>query len=279
MRLLVRGIALSSLVAVIAAGCGDGSGGDGDGGVTGDGGGAVDAPWVDFSDADPNAPDAGGSAGCSAAEAACNNCVDDDNDGLIDGFDPQCTGSLDDDEASFATGIPGDNKDAIKQDCFFDGNSGGGDDKCDIHVCCLLAGECPAHLKPEQFDPNDCSVSDQCKDNCGPLTPPGCDCFSCCTLCNGDDCRDVLTNPAVAPNCDLDNLSDPNQCPPCNKVADCGTTCDPEGCILCPGQSPDDLPPECTAPECPNGLTTCTTTADCLSNQFCSQGCCINAID
>ena len=35
---------------------------------------------------------------------------------------------LDNDESSFATGIPGDNMDACKQDCFFDGNSGMGDD-------------------------------------------------------------------------------------------------------------------------------------------------------
>jgi hypothetical protein len=44
----------------------------------------------------------------------------------------------DNDESSFATGIPGDNIDTVNQDCFFDGNSGGGDDGCDIHVCCLL---------------------------------------------------------------------------------------------------------------------------------------------
>jgi hypothetical protein len=286
MRLIVRGIALSSpltlmaLLALMAAGCGDSSGnnnGD-DGGVTGDAT-AEDAPWVDFSDADPNAPDAGANTGCMASDVQCNNCVDDDGDNLIDGFDPHCTSSLDDDEETFATGIPGDNKDAIKQDCFFDGNSGGGDDKCDLHVCCLLTGECPAHLKPELFDPNDCTLSDECKANCGPLTPPGCDCFGCCTICEGTECHDVITNPAVAPNCDVDVLDDPASCPPCNKVADCGTDCDPANCILCPGQTPEDLPAECTDPVCPNDLTECTTTADCLSNQFCSQGCCINAID
>jgi hypothetical protein len=37
----------------------------------------------------------------------CDNCIDDDGDGLIDGFDPHCIFSLDDDESSFSTGIPG----------------------------------------------------------------------------------------------------------------------------------------------------------------------------
>ncbi len=40
--------------------------------------------------------------------------MDNDGDGLVDGFDPECTGPFDDDEATFATGIPGDNKDPRK---------------------------------------------------------------------------------------------------------------------------------------------------------------------
>ena len=49
-------------------------------------------------------------------------------------YDAECTGASDNDEASFGTGIPGDNKDPCKQDCFFDGNSGSGDDGCTTSV-------------------------------------------------------------------------------------------------------------------------------------------------
>ena len=38
----------------------------------------------------------------------------------IDLADPECVGAADNDEATYATGISGDNIDACKQDCFFD---------------------------------------------------------------------------------------------------------------------------------------------------------------
>jgi hypothetical protein len=237
-----------------------------------------DASLVDFADAAPGTPDAGPNPGCIPSGPACSNCIDDDADGRIDGFDPHCTSALDDDESSFDTGIPGDNKDAVNQDCFFDGNSGGGDDKCSLHVCCLLDGPCPAHLKPNLYDPDGCTVSDECIANCAPLVPPGCDCFGCCTMCRDTACFDVMTNPAVAPECDVGLLGDPSQCPPCTKVAACSTDCELDQCILCPGQAEDDLPAHCTDAECPAGLATCTSSADCLSSEFCSNGCCIRAI-
>jgi len=242
-----------------------------------------DAGWVDFSDADPNAPDAGPHEGCESDSPQCNNCLDDDSDGFVDGFDPECVGPLDDREDSFATGIPGDNSDPIKQDCFFDGNSGAGDDRCDIHVCCLLDlgdGECPEEYKPSQYDPADCEPSAACIANCLPLTPPGCDCFGCCTICDGaGDCYDILTNESVAPNCDQSVIDDPALCPPCIKTEDCNPgDCIPLECNLCPGMTPDDLPPECDSPTCPGDLTPCTNNTDCLQDQFCSVGCCIHSI-
>src|SRR5690606_10852040 len=79
---------------------------------------------------------------CGSAPCACNNGIDDDGDGTIDGFDIECTGAIDDDEGSFATGIPGDNRDPKWQDCFFDGNSGHGDDRCQCPTECLT-GELP----------------------------------------------------------------------------------------------------------------------------------------
>ena len=99
--------------------------------------------------------DATAGGACEAEDSQCNNCDDDDGDGLTDGDDPECTGALDNDEGSFATGIPGDNKDDKWQDCFFDGNSGAGDDGCRFHTCCLLGAdngnECPVD---KNFNPN-----------------------------------------------------------------------------------------------------------------------------
>lgn len=214
--------------------------------------------------------------GCGEAGATqCNNCIDDDNDGLLDGLDPHCISSADNDESSFATGIPGDNRDPSKPDCFFDGDSGAGNDGCEIDLCCLL-GTCPD---------NDCTVSQECIDFCAPAAPPGCDCFGCCTICNDGNCKDILTIPGSTPgwDCDSLDLNDPVACPVCTKVASCGTTCDEaaqnDDCILCPGQTPDELPAECNASnECPDGLQVCTTTNDCPEFQYCATGCCIDIV-
>jgi hypothetical protein len=276
---LVLGLALSLFV----AGCGD-----------------KDVPLDETPDADPLAPDADPLApdagidatpappGCSSLPGAtqCNNCLDDDSDGLADGFDPECTGAEDLDEGSFATGIPGDNRDARKQDCFFDGNSGGGQD-CAWHTCCLLdnpataENECPQDLR-QGYDPAACATaqSDSCIRDCAPLTPPGCDCFGCCTVCVGDDCRDILLNPAVTPECDGSNLE---ACLSCTKNTECGSdSCDdsPTDCVLCPGQTAEDLPDTCGGENsCPGDMASCTTDAECGVFQYCSTGCCIAAVD
>src|SRR6185295_2832893 len=135
--------------------------------------------------ADPNAPDPGGLPASVSMTASgtllcgnhvchCSNGIDDDGDGTIDGFDVECTGAIDDDEGSFATGIPGDNRDPKWQDCFFDGNSGAGDDRCRYPTGCLtgeLSQDAPA-----------CAVTETCRNNCQPRTPNGCDCFGCCSV-------------------------------------------------------------------------------------------------
>ncbi len=239
-------------------------------------GGIHDAPFSGTCNPNPGAPQ-------------CSNCMDDDGDGRIDGFDIQCTGPLDNDESSFATGIPGDNMDAVMQDCFFDGDSGAGNDGCNIHVCCLLGAmtkaDCP--IGANKYDPNSCpppigtgTISQKCKDTCGKLAPPGCDCFGCCTLCDPNNptmCYDIATNPNTSPNCTTDVLSDPTKCLRCNKVTDCGnTTCGGTSCILCPGQTM--LPPECNMQVCPGGGPTCGPDGTCPAGTYCSNGCCIGTI-
>lgn len=270
--------AIFALAAISA--CGD----DGNGN-----GGDIDASTVPLDDAGNPIVDAGPDvdaaipAGCDMGPDAtqCNNCIDDDGDGSIDGFDVHCISAQDDDEDSFATGISGDNMDMTWQDCFFDGNSGGGDDGCRYHYCCLLDGPCPNG----GFDPvDDCQVSQECIDFCAPSAPPGCDCFGCCSICNdAGECFDVITNPAIAPDCDVDEAGNPVNCPACTLSEECGTPCDPQNCVLCPGQDINDLPPGCNNVECPNGGTSCVDNEDCvtagLSNHFCSTGCCIPQIN
>ena len=270
---------LVSLCAVLVIACGSkknsGEDSDANDGVPGGfDGGNHDAPF-------------GGTCTPNASAPECSNCMDDDGDGKIDGYDIQCTGPLDDREDSFSTGIPGDNIDAVDQDCFFDGDSGAGNDGCSIHVCCLLGAttkaDCP--IGRNRYNPAECPppigtgmLSQKCIDTCGKLAPPGCDCFGCCTICdpaNPTMCYDIATNPATSPNCTTATISDPTKCLPCQKNTMCGNPCG--GCILCPGQTM--LPPGCNGNECPGGQLPCNDVDNsCAEGTYCSNGCCIGTI-
>ena len=243
---------------------------------------------------DGPAPDAPLPAGCTgpiAANPQCSNCLDDDGDGAIDGFDVECTGATDNDEGSFKTGIPGDNIDSKNQDCFFDGNSGAGDDGCNIQTCCLLGitdkAQCPTALGGNNYNPDNCPppigtkvLAQNCIDSCAPLSPPGCDCFGCCTVCNPDnpgECFDILTNPAVSPDCTVDVLADPAKCLRCTQSDECnGGSCGGGTCVLCPGQDPNDLPAGCNGmTSCPDGVLSCQTDP-CPSGSYCDNNCCVS---
>jgi len=227
---------------------------------------------------------------CAPGNPQCSNCIDDDHDGFIDGFDPECTGPFDNDEATFATGIPGDNIDPIRQDCFFDGNSGAGDDGCEIHTCCLLGAltkaDCP--VGASQYNPQDCpppigtgTISQKCIDTCSKLTPPGCDCFGCCKVYDPATMMYVTIelNPAISPNCTAQTLSDPTKCLTCTQSTICnGGDCGGTTCVLCPGEPITDLPPGCTGATCPNMETTCPAGTGCPMGTYCSNGCCIGTI-
>jgi hypothetical protein len=214
---------------------------------------------------------------CVAGDTQCSNCVDDDDDGQIDGFDIECTGAADDDEASFDTAISGDNQDVARVDCFFDGNSGSGDDGCDLHVCCVL-DDCPPGLPGPPFDPTMCTPTQACIDSCEALVPPGCDCLGCCTVCDAAGCEDIYLSPALAPDCDAEALHDPVACPRCAPLAGCGQPCGGTSCILCPGQTVDELPPTCSGTTCPDGGSPCGSSTDCGADRFCAAGCCIATI-
>lgn len=168
---------------------------------------------------------------CGSHLCACSDGDDNEGDGLSDGFDSECTGPFDDDEGSFATGIPGDNRDPKWQDCFFDGNSGAGDDDCRYHTECLT-GERAA-------DDSSCQLTEACVEYCAPLTPPGCDCFGCCEVSQGDTTINVM----LGETCSLDQLDDEDACPRCQPTDTCANECGE--CELCLGQTLEDLPSSC----------------------------------
>lgn len=190
----------------------------------------------------------------------CGNGIDDDGDGNIDGFDAECTGAADDDEGSFATGIPGDNRDPKWQDCFFDGNSGAGDDDCKYHTECLTG-------ERDASDPS-CTVTQDCIDFCGARTPNGCDCFGCCTIETNSGSVSVY----IIDSCDLESLGDEDACPRCQPSDQCGNDCGE--CELCPGK--DELPAGCDedTPQCDDGREPCDENTPCSDNYFCQFGCC-----
>lgn len=233
------------------------------------GGGSSSSGGVATTSATANDP--GDPLDCGGTVYACGNGLDDDNDGLTDLEDPECTGPCDDDESSFATGLPGDNMDC-KQDCFFDGNSGQGDDGCIWNLRC--DPENPgANIGCEYTGNNNCenesqaSWDQECIDFCLPFVPPGCDCFGCCIVETPEGDVSVFLNSDENGDCSLDNLE---ACESCTFNNDCGNPCDGK-CELCFGQ--DELPPECGEAECDFG-DPCEVVADCPNDWYCLQGCC-----
>lgn len=266
-----------------------GSGGTGEGGTGGSAGTGV-----------------GGSGGtiekfldCQGTACQCSNGLDDDGDGLADEFDPECSGPYDNDEATFWTGIPGDNRGSnASRECFFDGNSGMGNDA-----------------------------------NCQDWTPNGCDCFGCCDIdLNGNGTAETVG--MFTPDCRTSRVSAPegeeggacrtsgspcntgltclldgdgqtrfcSYCGTCDKNPDCGNPCEEgENCVGEPpgtggggagggeagsggtgsggtggtagaGGGGSGGTPE---PICPDGRQSCTTHADCPgASEFCVTGCC-----
>lgn len=284
---------VATLVVVAAALCGCGGSGDELGtksepsdatasesdDATGDettGGDAVSDDGV-ASDADAGTDAATGDTPPSTSWpiTQCNNGKDDDGDGLIDYLDPECTTPYDDDEASFAKGIPGDGEDGssdpCKFDCAFDGNSGSGDDGCLFSGTCISGSTyyaCPYDPAAAK-DPTKCPPqSTKCVDKCSALTPNGCDYLGCCDVfdSSGKRHRVRLHSP-----CTFATLSDPTKCVPCEQVVEYTKPCD--RCDVCLGKwsVPSDCKPQCT------GGTRCGPGLPCPTGQWCLTGCCIAA--
>jgi hypothetical protein len=257
---LVVSFSLSACLLLGAAGCGgSGSANGSAGGSTGTGakvgsagghsgtGGAVSGGGGTVGGGGGTVGGVGGTSGGTPTGGTlgklpitqCNDGIDNDGDGKIDLADPECVSPLDNDESSFATGIPGDNIDACKQDCFFDGNSGMGDDGCQWELKCDPANVGAGAAASCPYDPayNNCPTtqSQKCINSCQALTPKGCDCFGCCTV-------DGINHPIrLDPTCTAADFNDPAKCPVCTQQTTCMKTCGP--CDLCLGRTTVD--PSC----------------------------------
>jgi hypothetical protein len=232
-------------------------------------------------DADANADSSTGES-CDLAlpcgnwiNLECGNGMDDDGDGLVDLADPECTSVCDDDEGSFADGLPTDNFYPCKLDCFFDGNTGQGDDGCIRSLECdplePLPNICPYYRGSNQCQNVPDEPTPQCVAFCEPFVPNGCDCFGCCTFDTPQGPKNVLV---YEPACMLaDGLIG---CGECTQVIDqCGNPCEPNACEICIGQT--EPPPGCDAPACVGGVA-CTSPCDCARGEACITGCCIAPI-
>ncbi len=269
-----RATFLTAALLVVGVGCGNSVNalsGPGAAGTSGGGTGGYTGPNLGQ----------GGAGKIPVGSTQCSDGIDNDGDGEIDYEDPECVGPLDNDESSFATGIPGDNVDPCKQDCFFDGNSGMGNDHCEWQLKCdpkSTEAKCPYNPVYAAQHETDCSTSasqsDSCVKGCQPLVPNGCDCFGCCAIPGGPTIR-------LAASCTAADFNNPAKCPPCTQVTQCANPCDT--CEICIGKP--TLPPQCAPdsgtlppPSCgdytPCGPGTNTPASSCPSNTGCVTGCC-----
>jgi hypothetical protein len=205
---------------------------------------------------------------CGKHVCACDDGLDNDGDGLPDGLDPECTAAFDDDEASFATGL--NNKQNGCRDCFWDSNSGNGDDGCRYPSECLT-GAAPSG----NGNCGSCDVSAECVSSCRPRTPNGCDCFGCCEVVRPSGEHVFIE---LRDECSLARLDDLTSCPRCVPSSACQNPCG--RCELCLGKTADMLPADCKrdagpAYTCDDGFSSCDKTADCRISEYCQLGCCL----
>jgi hypothetical protein len=218
----------------------------------------------------------------------CGNCIDDDGDCLVDSYDPDCWGPCDNNEGGWQGNVPGQQNqpECNVMDCYFDQNSGAGNDNCYwSHACDPLepGGACPydGNYTPPGSGNQDCSQlammqSETCSNVCGSLVPNGCDCFGCCEVQVGAETVTVYIGshtPDDVGTCNPAVVQDPDLCWPCTQVPGCLNACDE--CELCIGQS--ELPPGCTEQQCPAGLQACGLPGQdpCPLGQACVTGCCV----
>jgi hypothetical protein len=248
--------------------------------------------------------EAGASAGAPPADCKetscfgkiyqCGDCIDNDGDGNPDAADSQCLGPCDNTEESFFGSISGSNNAPCKQDCYFDGDTGSGNDDCAWNQ------KCDPLSVPEDYPPSgdsQCAYDEaatipgasmtctelreaqsaMCGDICMPFVPNGCDCFGCCEL-PADSGAFVWigsTNNGAG-SCSEETLDDPSACRPCTPVPSCFNECGE--CEVCAGRPEPD--PSCAGPDdnaCGDGYQACGRPGQspCSAGTYCITGCCI----
>ena len=207
-----RTLVLISILGLTLAACGskntplDGDGGTGDGN-----GGTVDGPPGGGADARIDA----NLSTCDPSKPQCSNGCDDDNDGFIDGDDPECTGG--DRRRRVELRAPASRATtATRPSRTASSTATAATAAATAKSTCAASStdpNCPAEHKNPPFDPSACAPDQACIDYCAPLTPPGCDCFGCCTVCDGAGCVDIYTTPGDRPRLRLRGHPRPDQVP------------------------------------------------------------------
>jgi len=201
---------------------------------------------------------------CQGHVYECGDTLDNDNDGLIDMMDPDCLGPCHNNERGYFLNIPGGGAASnCKLDCYFDQDTGNGNDECYWNHNCDPLETAANGWHPEgtncTYNPNantpgtsaSCAEllndqTDYCEQFCAPLVPNGCDCFGCCELPAGSN-KFVWLGSQVndVGSCDIASVGDPSKCQPCTPVkGTCYNAC--EHCELCLGKT--ELPADCFPP-------------------------------
>ena len=264
-------------------------GGSGTGGTAGSGGTAA----------------GGGTGGCQLIECAgrltlCGDCIDNDDDGLVDNDDPECLGPCDNYEGEeLLSGVGGETGEQCKADCYFDFGNGAGNDDCHwSRSCDPLEPKVQCTYDERKLGGNDCpdTQSQLCEDVCTPLTPNGCDCFGCCTFPElagmGPGGSDGYVYIGSESGCTFDTVTEQASCQACTPAGSCLNTC--ERCEICLGKP--TIPADCFpgtggtggsgtggmggspgGERCPDGKQACGLPGDapCESGGFCLTGCCV----
>jgi hypothetical protein len=190
---------------------------------------------------------------CQAHTYQCANCLDDDGDGLTDWQDPDCLGPCDNSEQGYDLGIPGGGSAPCRLDCYFDQDTGSGNDTCRWDHRCdprePQAPRCADRSPPPPSAECPAMQPSTCLAFCGPLVPNGCDCFGCCELPAGSG-RTVFLGSEPrngAPRCSPATATNPDSCRLCTQVTACLNRC--ERCEVCLGRPRP--PADCFVPQPP----------------------------
>ena len=236
---------------------------------------------------------------CAGKQTLCGDCLDNDDDGLIDNDDPECLGPCDNYEGEeLLSGVGGETGEQCKADCYFDFGNGAGNDDCHwSRSCDPLTPKVQCTYNENLLGGNDCPDTQPtlCEEVCAPLTPNGCDCFGCCTFPElagmGPDGGAGYVYIGSESGCTFDTVTQQAFCQACTPAGNCLNTC--ERCEICLGKP--TIPADCFpgtggsggmsggggmggsdgGERCPVDKVPCGLEGDAACAGFCLTGCCI----